>query len=297
MSQNSLPLKMSRALPGPTPYATGLDWALHRGDCVELLQLFPRASVDLIFADAPYFLSNGGSTCKSGQRVSVAKGAWDASRGLEADHRFHTAWLQACQRVLKPTGTLWASGTQHAIFSIGYAMQQLGWHLLNTITWYKPNASPNLACRYFTHSTELIIWAAPREVDPLPHVFNDWDMRRENPGTDGQPKQMRDVWALPKQGEEELAVDGLGRLWTCTPPGRSEKECGGHPAQKPVRLLERIISASSAPGAVVLDPFNGAGTTGVAAVKQGRRYVGIDMEEKYLEMTRKRLDAVHPGQR
>lgn len=290
MSQNTLPLQMSSALPGPKPYTSERDWALHRGDAIELLNLMPRASVDLVFADPPYFLSNGGTTCQSGERVAVAKGAWDVSRGVEEDHRFHLEWLRACQRVLKPSGTLWVSGTQHAIFNVGFAMQKLGYHLLNTITWYKPNASPNLSCRFFTHSAELLIWAAPREVEPLPHTFNYAEMKVEAGG-----KQMRDVWSLPKPGEEELAADGHGRLWTCTPPGRAEKEHGKHPTQKPVRLLERIIAACTTEEAVVLDPFNGAGTTGVAALRLGRRYVGIDMDEEYLELTRKRLEAVHPG--
>lgn len=296
-AQNPLPLALSRALPGPTPYAKGLGWALHRGDSIELLNLFPRASVDLIFSDAPYFLSNGGTTVQSGQRVSVDKGEWDASKGLGADLEFHTRWLTACRRLLKPSGTLWASGHGEAFPVIAYAAQRLGYHVLNVITWYKPNASPNLSCRFFTHSTELLLWAAPHETDPLLHTFNDRAMRLQNLGKDGEPKQMRDVWSLPKPGEEELQADGEGRLWTCTPPGEAEKEHGKHPTQKPVRLLERIIEASSEPGAVVLDPFNGSGTTGVAALKLGRRYVGIDLEEKYLELARKRLEAVHAGRR
>jgi site-specific DNA-methyltransferase (adenine-specific) len=290
-SQNALGLQLSGALPGPRPWANGKNWALHRGDSLELLNLFPRSSVDMAFADPPYFLSNGGTTSQSGQRVAVAKGAWDISRGLEGDHSFHLAWLRACQRVLKPSGTLWVSGTQHCIFSVGFAMQKLGFKLLNTVTWYKPNASPNLSCRFFTHSTELLIWAAPREVEPLPHVFNDLAMRAQNLGADGQPKQMRDVWNLPKSGQEELDADGAGRMWTCTPPGQAEKEEGRHPTQKPVRLLERMIEASTEPGAVILDPFNGSGTTGVAALKLGRRYVGIELDTQYLELTRKRLES------
>jgi site-specific DNA-methyltransferase (adenine-specific) len=210
---------------------------------------------------------------------------------------FHTQWLTACRRLLKPSGTIWVTGTFHAIFAVGWAMQRMGYHLLNTITWYKPNASPNLSCRYFTHSTELLIWAAPQEVEPLAHTFNDWEMRRQNLGADGQPKQMRDVWNLPKPGEEELVADMAGRLWTCTPPGKAEKEFGGHPTQKPQRLLERIIQVSSEPGAVVLDPFNGSGTTGAAALKLGRRYVGLDNDPEYLEMTRMRLEAAQAGQR
>ena len=166
-------------------------------------------------------------------------------------------------------------------------MQKLGFKLLNMVSWYKPNASPNLSCRYFTHSTELLIWAGPGGKGKLQHTFNYAAMKEENGG-----KQMRDVWALPKAGEEELRDDGEGRVWSMLTPRKSEKALGGHPTQKPVALLKRIIEASSAPDAVVLDPFCGSGTTGVAAVGHGRRFVGIDIDDTYLNLTKKRLDAV-----
>src|SRR5690606_13647409 len=150
----------------------------------------------------------------------------------EDDHAFTAAWLREIRRVLKPEGSLWVSGTQHVIFSVGFAMQQLGYKLLNTVTWYKPNASPNLSCRYFTHSTELLIWAAPASRGKLKHVFNYARMKAENGG-----KQMRDVWALPKSGEEELAPDGQGRVWSQLTPRKSEKAFGSHPTQKPQALL------------------------------------------------------------
>jgi len=269
------------------PFAKGEAYRLYQGDSVELMNQFPEQQFDLIFADPPYFLSNGGFTCKSGKRASVQKGAWDVSRGVEEDHRFTMEWLKACQRVLKPTGTLWVSGTQHVIFNVGFAMQKLGFKLLNTVTWYKPNASPNLSCRYFTHSTELLIWASPRQTKTLQHTFNYARMKAENGG-----KQMRDVWNLPRTGEEELTADGSGRMWTQIAPRREEKAFGSHPTQKPVALLERIIEASTPEDATVLDPFNGSGTSGVAALKLGRRYTGIDLDPKYLELTKKRLDAV-----
>ena len=126
----------------------------------------------MVFADPPYFLSNGGFTCKNGKRAAVNKGEWDVSRGVEEDHAFTSAWLKECQRVLKPTGSIWVSGTQHVIFSVGFAMQKLGYKLLNTVTWYKPNASPNLACRYFTHSSELLIWASPKPAAKLQHTLS-----------------------------------------------------------------------------------------------------------------------------
>ena len=255
---------------------SGSDFRLIEGDSLELLERFPAASVDLVFADPPYNLSNGGTTCQSGKRVAVHKGAWDASRGVASDHAFHTRWLAACRRVLKPSGTLWVSGTQHVIFSLGFAMQELGYHLLNTVTWFKPNASPNLACRFFTHSTEILVWAAPERGKKLEHTFHYPQMKAENGG-----KQMRDLW--------ELTDDGAGLTWKLPVPGKGEKSEGRHPTQKPMALLDRIISASSSPGDLVLDPFNGSGTTGVMALARGRRYVGIDSDPGYLDLTMRRL--------
>jgi site-specific DNA-methyltransferase (adenine-specific) len=269
------------------PSASGPGWALVEGDCRTLLAQLPPASVDAVFADPPYFLSNGGFTCHAGRRAPVRKGAWDASRGVAEDYRFHVAWLSACQRVLKPEGTLWVSGTQHVIFSVGFALQSLGFKLLNTVTWYKPNASPNLSCRYFTHSSELLLWAAPRPGPRLQHTFHYQAMRAEAGG-----KQMRDVWALPRTGEEEVAEDGLGRVWTLTGPKPGEKALGRHPTQKPVALLDRILRASTSCGALVVDPFCGSGTTGVAALQLGRRFLGLEASAEYLALARARLEGV-----
>lgn len=267
-------------------HARGRNWVLYQGDSLSLLESFEPQTFDVIFADPPYFLSNGGFTCQSGKRVPVGKGNWDQSRGVAEDHAFVKTWLAACQKLLKPTGTIWVSGTQHVIFSVGFAMQELGYKLLNTITWYKPNASPNLSCRYFTHSTELLLWASPPVKGKLQHLYNYAAMKEENGG-----KQMRDVWNLPVANEEELRADGNGRLWSQLSPRKSEKALGGHPTQKPIRLLERILEASSQPDAVVLDPFCGSGTTGVAAVSMGRRFVGIDLDKNYLELSARRIKA------
>ncbi|HYV45217.1 MAG TPA: site-specific DNA-methyltransferase [Myxococcaceae bacterium] len=242
-------------------------YTLYEGDSLQLLDRMPAESFDLVFADPPYFLSNGGFTCKAGRRAPVEKGGWDKSKGVEVDHEFTVRWLRACQRVLKPTGTIWVSGTQHVIFSVGFGMQQLGFKLLNTVTWFKPNASPNLSCRYFTHSTELLIWASPHEAGKLQHTFNYARMKAENGG-----KQMRDLWQM-------------------TTPKKSEKEFGKHPTQKPLSLLIRILNASTQEGQRVLDPFNGSGTTGVASMMLGRHYTGVDIDAGYLATTRKRLDA------
>ena len=255
----------------------GADFRLVEGDCLSVLATLPAQSIDLIFADPPYMLSNGGTTCHSGRRVSVDKGKWDTSLGVGDDHAWNMRWLSACQRVLKPTGTIWVSGTQHIIFSIGFAMQSLGYHMLNTITWFKPNASPNLACRMFTHSTEIIIWASPSKSRPLGHTFHYKDMKHENGG-----RQMRDLWEMPEPLGPQV-------VWSIpTPPGR-EREQGRHPTQKPLRLLERVIRAGSNEGDLVLDPFSGSGTTGLAALSSHRRFLGIDTSREYLDMAARRF--------
>jgi site-specific DNA-methyltransferase (adenine-specific) len=251
-----------------------------QGDCVEALEKLPPHSVDVAFADPPYMLSNGGTTCQSGKRTSVNKGGWDASRGVAEDHAFHSRWLGAVRRVLKPTGTIWVSGTQHVIFSIGFAMQQMGFHLLNTVTWYKPNASPNLACRFFTHSTEILLWASPAKARPLPHRFNYQAMKAANGG-----KQMRDLWEIweaPAPGDEQV-------IWSLPTPGPREKIHGRHPTQKPLALLERVLAASAAPGDLVLDPFSGSATTGVAALRAGCRFLGVERDPTYLDLGARRL--------
>lgn len=286
-----------KALATPKPaalseaeYARGEGYRLYRGDSLALMRQFEPQSFDLIFADPPYFLSNGGFTCKGGKRVSVDKGGWDVSRGVEDDHAFTMEWLEACQRLLKPSGTLWVSGTHHVIFNVGFAMQRLGMKLLNTVTWYKPNASPNLSCRYFTHSTEILLWASPGGKGKLRHTFNYQAMKAENGG-----KQMRDVWALPKAGDEELTADGEGRVWSLTTPRGGEKQHGNHPTQKPLSLLRRVVEASSEPDALVLDPFCGSGTTGVAALELGRRFVGLEMDEAHLGLSHRRMQALTDG--
>ena len=237
-------------------------------DCLHALTCLPESSIDLVFADPPYFLSNGGTTCRSGKRASVDKGAWDKSLGVDDNHAFNRTWLAACQRVLRPNGTIWVSGTGHVIYSVGYAMQQQGFKPLNEIVWEKPNPPPNLSCRYFTHSTETILWAARNRKSR--HHFNYDTMRELNGG-----KQMKSVWRM-------------------TAPGKAEKQHGRHPTQKPLALLERIVAASCPPGGAVLDPFNGSGTTGVAATRAGLRYTGIDLSQEYLELTRNRLLAERP---
>ncbi|OGO22931.1 MAG: hypothetical protein A2144_02610 [Chloroflexi bacterium RBG_16_50_9] len=237
---------------------------LFHGDCLNILPQLPRNSVDMIFADPPYFLSNGGITCHAGRMVSVNKGEWDVSQGIEENHKFNLAWLRECQQVLTKNGVIWVSGTNHVIFSVGFAMQQLGFKILNDIVWFKPNASPNLSCRYFTHSTETLIWAAKNKNSK--HTFNYELMKQLSNG-----KQMRNLWEI-------------------SPPQPKEKVHGKHPTQKPLKLLERILLASTNEGDLVLDPFNGSGSTGVAAIRLGRKYIGIETSEEYVNLTLQRLE-------
>lgn len=281
--------------------ARGL-WLYH-GNCLELLDAiatkYPDGRFDAIFADPPYFLSNGGITCHAGKMVKVDKGDWDKSRGPELNHEFNLEWLRRCQRVLKPNGTIWVSGTHHVIFSIGYALQQLGYKILNDIAWEKPNPPPNLSCRYFTHSTETVLWAAKNEKSK--HVFNYQEMRKVT------GKQMKTVWrdvasATKDEGarsrEQESDTSSLlhtpdssfSSVWTLPSPSNGEKAFGKHPTQKPIALVERCLLASTNEGDLVLDPFLGGGTTAIAALHIKRGCVGIELNFAYLTLTAKRAE-------
>lgn len=250
--------------------ATGLYEIVH-GDCLRYLSDMAEDSVDMIFADPPYNLSNDGFTCHGGKAVSVNKGDWDKSQGIEADFEFHKEWIAACHRVLKPNGTLWISGTYHSIYACGFALQIQGFHLLNDIAWFKPNASPNLSCRFFTASHETLLWA--RKSKKAQHTFNYQAMKEGHFPKDGMKapgKQMRSVWSIS------------------TPPP-SEKGHGKHPTQKPLDLLDRIVLASTNPGDLIVDPFCGSGTTGLAAIRNGRNFLGLEKDPKYVELATKRL--------
>jgi len=248
---------------------------IYQGNCFRILDLlikkYPDGIFDMVFADPPYFLSNGGITCQAGRMVKVDKGEWDKSKGPELNHQFNTEWLQRCQKILKPNGTIWVTGTHHVIFSIGFAMQQIGFKILNDIAWEKPNPPPNLSCRYFTHSTETVIWAAKN--DKSRHYFDYALMKRDNRG-----KQMKTVWQI-------------------APPQSSEKDFGKHPTQKPLSLLERCISSSTKVEDFVLDPFMGSGTTGVACSRLGRRFVGIELDTNYIDISVKRINSEEAANR
>ena len=245
------------------PYYRSSDHAFNLvcGDTFELLPQFDF-KFDMIFADPPYFLSNGGISVQSGKVVCVDKGAWDKGLPTEAINNFNLKWLSLCREKLKNNGTIWISGTYHNIFSVANALTELDYKVLNVITWAKTNPPPNISCRYFTYSTEFIIWA--RKSKKVPHYYNYEMMKYINGG-----KQMTDVWRMPAIAP-----------W--------EKTCTKHPTQKPLGLLSRIILASTVPGAWILDPFAGSSTTGIAANLLGRRFLGIEREEEFAAISKAR---------
>lgn len=262
---------LDKSQPSPTPknipYFSSSDnsFKLYHGDCIAVMKDLSER-FDMIFADPPYFLSNGGISCQSGQIVSVNKGEWDISRGREADDEFNRQWLQACRSVLKDNGTIWISGTYHNIFSVANNLTELGYKILNVVTWAKTNPPPNISCRFFTYSTEFVIWA--RKCENVPHYYN-YELMKQLNGN----KQMTDVWHLPAIAP-----------W--------EKTCGKHPTQKPLKLLHRIILASTKKGDLILDPFSGSATTGIAANLLDRQYVGIDLEQKFLDISLRRKQEI-----
>lgn len=234
------------------------NFKLFNGDCFEILPKF-KGEFDLIFADPPYFLSNDGLSIQSGKIVSVNKGDWDKGCGIDEIDKFNLRWLALAKDTLTDNGSVMISGTYHNIFSIGRALQKLDYKILNIITWQKTNPPPNFSCRYLTHSTEQIIWA--RKSEKFKHIFNYELMKRLNSG-----KQMKDVWSFPAIAP-----------W--------EKACGKHPTQKPLSLLIRLILMASNENSVICDPFAGSSTTGIAANLLGRKFVGIEKEREFIEIS------------
>lgn len=245
------------------PYfkSTDKNFCLLEGDSMKLLPKINH-KFDMIFADPPYFLSNNGLSIQSGKIVSVNKGKWDKSYGTEYINQFNRQWLTLVRDKMKEDATIWISGTMHNIFSVGQILTELDFKILNIVTWQKSNPPPNFSCRYFTHSTEQIIWA--RKNDKTPHYFN-YELMKQLNGN----KQMKDVWKLPAIAP-----------W--------EKSCTKHPTQKPLSVLTRLILASTKPNAWILDPFAGSSTTGIAANLSNRRFLGIDQEKEYLEISKRR---------
>ena len=250
-----------------TPYykSPSHDFNLICGDTFEILPQFDF-KFDMIFADPPYFLSNGGISVQSGKVVCVNKGDWDKGMSQEDINEFNLKWISLCRDKLKENGTIWISGTYHNIFSVANALTRLGFKILNVITWAKTNPPPNISCRYFTYSTEFIIWA--RKQEKVAHYYNYELMKHIN-----DEKQMTDVWRLPAIAP-----------W--------EKKCGKHPTQKPLCVLSRIILASTKPRAWILDPFAGSSTTGIAANLLGRQYLGIERDEKFAAISKARREEI-----
>lgn len=245
------------------------DFTLLTGDCMELLPKFDF-KFDMVFADPPYFLSNGGISVQSGRIVCVDKGEWDKGRTQAEIDAFNEKWIAMCREKMKENATIWISGTYHNIFSVAKALRNLGFRILNVITWAKTNPPPNISCRFFTYSTEFIIWA--RKCPKIPHYYAYELMRRIN----GE-KQMTDIWHLPSIAK-----------W--------EKSCGKHPTQKPTALIARAILASTQPHAWILDPFSGSSTTGIAATLTGRRFLGIECEPQFLNLSKERREELENPQ-
>jgi site-specific DNA-methyltransferase (adenine-specific) len=264
---------LSSSIKAFPPFYQSENSIIFNGDCPEIMRSIPENSIDMIFADPPYLLSNDGITCQNGTMVNVNKGEWDKSNGFEHDTAFHNEWISACRRVLKPEGTIWISGTYHSIYQCGYLLQKNNFHILNDIAWYKPNAPPNLSCRFFTASHETLVWA--RKEKNAKHTFNYEEMKNGRFPEDKLKKensQMRSVWSIGT-------------------PVQGEKEHGKHPTQKPLDLLKRIVLASTKEKTIVLDPFCGSGTTGAACQSiHNRLFIGIEIEEKYCELAKKRLE-------
>lgn len=262
----NLPPELTRLCAWKSPCERSV---LISADCISVMDSLisdnPNGCFDMIFADPPYFLSNDGITCKSGAMVSVNKGGWDKSRMISEVHQFNMDWLSRCQKLLNPNGTIWVTGTHHNIYSVGFAMQSLGFRLLNDVIWEKLAPPPNLGCRNFTHSTETVLWASKGKNSK--HLFNYALMKEKNLG-----KQMKTVWRLPSAT-------------------KLEKSFGKHPTQKPLSLLTRCIEASTMVGDTIFDPFSGSSTTGVAAIQLERNFYGIELDKNFVDLSIQRLAA------
>lgn len=238
-------------------HSENMDFCLYHGDSMQVLhQLNTR--VDVIFADPPYFLSSGGKKIQGRSLVSVDKGDWDKTRSSDEVDNFNKQWIDACKPLLKDNGTIWVCGTFHNIYSVEKCLKDAGFQIINIITWQKSDPTPTWGELHFNFSSEYIIWA--RKNPRSKHFFN-YDLIKELNGGVLMP----DVWKIPTVG-----------MW--------EKNCGKHPTQKPLRLLYRIILASTRQGETILDPFAGSCTTGVAANLLGRRFIGIDLSKEYLDI-------------
>lgn len=246
-------------------YFESNNFRLYHEDTMKLTDFLDR-KVDVIFADPPYFLSKGFTMCVKGRVKCFDKGLWDKARPLSEVNDFNMKWLANCRNVLKENGTIWVCGTYHNIHSVANCLVELGYKILNIIVWNKPDAPLTLSDSHFNFSAEYIIWA--RKCKEKRHFYNIEMMNSINGG-----KRMSDVWNIPTTG-----------FW--------EKTCGKHPTQKPLRLLYRIILASTQPGDLILDPFAGSCTTGIAANLLGRSFIGIDQDSDFLDLGVKRKNEI-----
>ncbi len=248
--------------------STDEKFCLYKGDTLQILGQIPN-QFDMIFADPPYFLSNGGKKIQGRRMVSVDKGEWDKIKSSDGIDKFNQEWINQCKPLLKDNGTIWVCGTYHNIFSVEKCLKNAGFRIINIITWQKSDPTPTWGKLHFNFSSEYIIWA--KKTSMAKHYFNYELMKQLNGG-----KIMSDVWKIPTVG-----------LW--------EKTCGKHPTQKPLRLLYRIILASTKVGETILDPFAGSSTTGIAANLLGRNYIGIEQNEEFLHLGEKRkMDIENP---
>ncbi|MCO6542361.1 MAG: site-specific DNA-methyltransferase [Lactobacillus sp.] len=245
------------------PYYMDQQTILILHDSFDFMSHMKPQTMDMIFADPPYFLSNGGISTSGGKIVCVNKGKWDHVASFKEKHNFNLQWIKLAKKILKPNGTIWISGSMHNIYSVGVALEQNNFKIMNNITWQKTSPPRNLTKKYFTHSTETILWA--RKKSAHSHCFNYQQMCLLNNG-----QQMTDVWPI-------AAVPKI------------EKTFGYHPTQKPEFLLRQIVLASTNPGDYILDPFMGSGTTGVIAKKLGRQFIGIDQEKQYVNLAYRRI--------
>ena len=248
--------------------STDENFSLYKGDSLQILSQISN-QFDMIFADPPYFLSNGGKKIQGRRMVSVNKGEWDKKKSSDDIDKFNQEWINQCKPLLKDNGTIWVCGTYHNIFSVEKCLRNAGFRIINIITWQKSDPTPTWGNLHFNFSSEYIIWA--KKTPMANHYFNYELMKQLNGG-----KLMPDVWKLPTVG-----------LW--------EKTCGKHPTQKPLRLLYRIILASTKAGETILDPFAGSSTTGIAANLLGRKFIGIEQDEEFLLLGKKRkMDIENP---
>ena len=247
-----------------------------RGDCIEVLKGLPDASVDMVFADPPYNLQLGGDLLRpDNSKVDAVDDDWDQFESFAAYDAFTREWLKECRRVLKPEGSIWVIGSYHNVFRLGTAIQDLGFWVLNDIIWRKSNPMPNFKGTRFTNAHETLIWAA-RSREQKRYTFNYDALKAFNEDT-----QMRSDWTFALCTGEERIKDEDGKK--------------AHPTQKPEALLHRVMLAATRPGDVVLDPFFGTGTTGAAAKRLGRHFIGIEREETYAKVAEKRIKAVVPA--